>query len=55
VTSISKELDMDVTVADVVPIFKNAFSNQFECELIEYPLGEASQLLRDARRSVLKV
>lgn len=55
VTSISKELDMDVTVADVLPIFKNAFSDQFECELIDYSLGEVSQLLRDARRSVLKV
>ncbi|KAL6259967.1 hypothetical protein P5V15_009876 [Pogonomyrmex californicus] len=51
VTSISRELDMNVTFLDVLPIFRNAFSDQFECELIEYPLGEASQLLRDARRS----
>lgn len=55
VTSVSKELQMDVTVADVLPILKNAFGDQFECELIEYPLGEASQLLRDARRSVSRV
>ncbi|XP_012532937.1 putative lipoyltransferase 2, mitochondrial [Monomorium pharaonis] len=54
VTSISKELDIDVTITDVLPIFRNAFSDQFECELIEYPLGEASQLLRDARHNVLK-
>ena len=55
VTSISRELDMDVTIADVLPIFRNAFSDQFECELIEYPLSEASQLLQDARRNVLKI
>lgn len=55
VTSISKELNMNVTVADVLPIFKNAFGDQFQCELIEYPPGEASQLLRDAHRSVSKV
>jgi len=55
VTSISKELNMDVTVADVLPIFQNTFGNQFECELIEYPPGEASQLLRDAHRSVSRV
>lgn len=55
VTSISKELDMDVTVADILPIFRNAFSDQFECELIEYPLGEASWILRDAYRNVSEV
>lgn len=55
VTSISKELNMDVPVADVLPIFKNAFGDQFECKLIDYPPGEASQLLRDTRRNVLKM
>ncbi|XP_020300065.1 putative lipoyltransferase 2, mitochondrial [Pseudomyrmex gracilis] len=54
VTSISKELNVDVPVADVLPIFKNAFSDQFECQLIDYSPGEASQLLRDTRRNVLK-
>lgn len=52
VTSISRELDMKVTVPDVLPIFKNAFKDQFECELIEYPPGEASELMRDAYHSV---
>lgn len=54
VTSISKEMEMEVTISDVLPIFKNAFSDQFECDLIEFPPGEASQLLRDIRSSVLQ-
>ncbi|EZA46339.1 hypothetical protein DMN91_006759 [Ooceraea biroi] len=54
VTSVSKELDMEVTVNDILPILKNAFSDEFECDLIEFPAGEASQLLRDIRRSVLQ-
>lgn len=54
VTSVTKELDVEVTVDDILPIFKNAFGDQFECDLIEFPPGEASQLLRDARRSVLQ-
>lgn len=47
VTSISKELDVDVKVDDVLPIFINTFRDQFECELIEFPPEEASQILRD--------
>jgi len=54
VTSLSKELDMNVTTSDILPIFKNAFSDQFECDLVEFPSGEASQLLRDARASILQ-
>lgn len=52
VTSVSKELGMDVMVADVLPIFTNAFHDQFECELIEYPPSEASRLLRDTHQVV---
>lgn len=50
VTSISKELDVDVKVDDVLPIFINTFRDQFECELIEFPSKEASQILQDTIR-----
>ncbi|XP_029668751.1 putative lipoyltransferase 2, mitochondrial [Formica exsecta] len=55
VTSISEELDTDVTIADVIPIFRSAFRDHFECELIDYPSDEASQLLRDAHADVLRI
>ncbi|XP_014467934.1 PREDICTED: putative lipoyltransferase 2, mitochondrial [Dinoponera quadriceps] len=48
VTSISKELNVDVTAYDILPIFVNAFREQFECELIEFPPNEASRILQDA-------
>ncbi|XP_015596182.1 putative lipoyltransferase 2, mitochondrial [Cephus cinctus] len=55
VTSITKELNAEVTVEEVIPIFKNAFKDEFQCSLIEYPAGEASQLLRTAtKEEVLK-
>lgn len=46
VTSISKELNQEVTIHDVIPLFKNAFKDQFQCTLIEYPPGEIWDLLR---------
>ncbi|XP_032663409.1 putative lipoyltransferase 2, mitochondrial [Odontomachus brunneus] len=50
VTSISKELDVDIKVDDVLPIFINTFRDQFECELIEFPTKEALQILQDTIR-----
>lgn len=49
VTSISEELKMNVRVEDVLPLFKNAFRDQFQCSLIDFPPGEASELLRSSR------
>ncbi|XP_034942438.1 putative lipoyltransferase 2, mitochondrial [Chelonus insularis] len=46
VTSISKELNADVTINDIIPIFKNAFTDQFQCKLVDYPPKEASEILR---------
>lgn len=51
VTSISKELNMNVTIQDVLPLFQTAFQDQFDCSLTEYPAGEASELLRNANTS----
>ncbi|XP_046742699.1 putative lipoyltransferase 2, mitochondrial [Diprion similis] len=51
VTSISKELKQDITVDDVIPVLCNAFKDQFECSLIDYPLNKASNLLRTAVNS----
>ncbi|EFN82031.1 putative lipoyltransferase 2, mitochondrial [Harpegnathos saltator] len=50
VTSISKELNVDINVNDVLPIFINIFRDQFECKLIEFPSDEASRILQDAIR-----
>ena len=46
VTSISQQLNTQVTIEDVIPVFKNAFKDQFQCSLIEFPAGEASEILR---------
>ncbi|XP_046616353.1 putative lipoyltransferase 2, mitochondrial isoform X2 [Neodiprion virginianus] len=51
VTSISKELKQDITIDDVIPVLCNAFKDQFECSLIDYPLNKASNLLRTAVNS----
>ena len=51
VTSISKELDMDARIDDVLPAFKNAFQDQFQCSLIEFPPGEASEMLRSCNKN----
>ncbi|XP_054003206.1 putative lipoyltransferase 2, mitochondrial [Hylaeus anthracinus] len=48
VTSISKELNTNVSIQDVLPLLKNAFQDQFECSLIECTPEESSELLRDA-------
>ncbi|XP_076628307.1 lipoyl(octanoyl) transferase 2 [Colletes latitarsis] len=45
VTSITKELNTNVTTQDVLPLFQNAFQDQFECTLIECTLEESSELL----------
>lgn len=55
VTSISKELSMDVTIDDVIPILQNAFENEFECELIEFHPEEASELLRESKDKSLQL
>ncbi|KOC63486.1 Putative lipoyltransferase 2, mitochondrial [Habropoda laboriosa] len=46
VTSISQELNTNVTIQDVLPLFQNTFKDQFKCSLIEYPVEESSQLLK---------
>ncbi|XP_076227041.1 lipoyl(octanoyl) transferase 2 [Nomia melanderi] len=47
VTSITKELQRNVTVHDVLPLFKSVFQEQFQCSLIEYPEKESSKLLKN--------
>ncbi|XP_012284324.1 putative lipoyltransferase 2, mitochondrial [Orussus abietinus] len=52
VTSVSQELRMDVSIHDVIPVFCNAFKDQFECSLIEYPSEEVSALLRSSHKNI---
>lgn len=47
VTSVSRELNANITIADVLPIFTNAFRDQFECELIKCSYDETSRLLHE--------
>ncbi|XP_043289167.1 putative lipoyltransferase 2, mitochondrial [Venturia canescens] len=55
VTSISKEVGASVTLDDVIPIFKNAFKDEFSCRLIEFPLDEVSELLQTSSSSNSKI
>uniref|UniRef100_A0A6V7HRA7 Octanoyl-[acyl-carrier-protein]:protein N-octanoyltransferase LIPT2, mitochondrial n=1 Tax=Bracon brevicornis TaxID=1563983 RepID=A0A6V7HRA7_9HYME len=48
VTSVTKEIGMNVTIEDVLPVMKNAFKEQFECEVVDFGAGEASSFLRAA-------
>lgn len=52
VTSISQELNTNVTIQDVLPLFQNVFQDQFECTLIEYSVEESSQLLKLVNNSI---
>lgn len=52
VTSISKELDMTVTIEDVLPLFQTAFRDQFECSLVDYPPNEIYDLLRKSHNQM---
>lgn len=46
VTSISKELDVNVTIQDLLPLFQNAFQDQFKCCLIQYTAEESHELFK---------
>lgn len=48
VTSISKEINTNVSIQDVMPLLAIAFQDQFDCTITDYPPGEASELLRNA-------
>lgn len=46
VTSISQELNANLTIQDVLPLFQNAFKDQFQCTLTEYSVEESYQLFK---------
>lgn len=52
VTSISKELNRNVTIEDVLPTFQNVFQEMFQCSLVQYPANEASELLRSIKNCI---
>lgn len=52
VTSISKELNRNVTIEDVLPTFQNVFQEMFQCSLVQYPADEASELLQSIKNSI---
>lgn len=45
VTSLSKELDREVHIEDVVPIFLESFSKVFNCNLTNFPREEVCDIL----------
>lgn len=55
VTSISKELDADVRIDDVIPVMKKAFKEEFQCEIIDFEPGDASNYLRSAVQAAKKI
>lgn len=48
VTSISKQLDKQITVEDICPLFKKAFRNEFQCSTIDLTTAEVSQFLHSS-------
>lgn len=48
VTSLSRELGVDVTVDDVAPLLQNAFRDQFDCELVQSSNREVQRLLEQS-------
>ncbi|XP_076643267.1 lipoyl(octanoyl) transferase 2 [Halictus rubicundus] len=55
VTSITEELNTNVTIRDVLPLFKRAFENQFHCLLLDCTEEESSKLLKDATNHELRL
>ncbi|KAL7305331.1 hypothetical protein TKK_0002460 [Trichogramma kaykai] len=49
VTSLSKELFANVTVADAIPVLKRAFADEFRCDVIEMDCSEVSKLLTKSK------
>lgn len=54
VTSISKELNKNVTVQDVLPLFQNVFQTQFDCRLIHYSTEDSLKLLKTVNNVNMK-
>ncbi|KAJ8918166.1 hypothetical protein NQ315_011624 [Exocentrus adspersus] len=50
VTSLSKELNRDVTVEEVLPIFLDSFSEIFNCSYVNFPKEEADNILEVINR-----
>ncbi|XP_015108416.1 putative lipoyltransferase 2, mitochondrial [Diachasma alloeum] len=55
VTSLSRELNAHVGIDDVIPVMKNAFREEFHCEIVDFEPGEASGYLRTAVQAVKKI
>lgn len=51
VTSISKELDVNVTIENVLPKFEKIFAETFQCSLVLYPPNEAEKLLLNIKNN----
>lgn len=54
VTSISNELGAKVTIDQVLPKMKQAFSDQFECEIEDYSLDEAYRTMNLIKEQIIK-
>ncbi|NP_001229368.1 putative lipoyltransferase 2, mitochondrial [Nasonia vitripennis] len=49
VTSLSKELSANVRIEDAIPVFRRAFADEFECEVIDMKSEEISEALKECR------
>lgn len=47
VTSLTRELDINVNVTDILPLVRTAFQDQFQCELIDFTIEEHHKLFND--------
>lgn len=46
VTSISKQINSNISVNDVFPLFKNSFKQEFQCSLVDLSSNEVSNFLQ---------
>ena len=49
VTSLSKELLANVRINDAIPVFRRAFADEFECELVDMGCEEVAEVMNACR------
>ena len=54
VTSLTRELEREVTIEDAIPVFVKCFSEQFECDLEWTELSfDTNNVLNETQESML--
>ncbi|XP_014203963.1 putative lipoyltransferase 2, mitochondrial [Copidosoma floridanum] len=51
VTSLSKELSVDVRTEDVIPVLKRAFADEFQCEMVDMSGEEIGKIINNCKNA----